>query len=64
MRKMLFDMGSSEDCKGPEEIAEIHVDEHSLGHAANGEVRAFSNTILWWRVSDGFFVCDTMCLAM
>ena len=50
--------------EGPKEVAEVAIDEHCSGHAGNGEVCTFCNTILGWRVRDSFFERDTMTFTM
>ena len=50
--------------EGPKEVAEVAIDEHCSGHAGNGEVCTFCNTILGWRVRDSFFERDTVTFTM
>ena len=61
---MLFDVCGSEHCKRPEEVTEVGIDEHSMGHAADGEVCAFSDTILRGGIRDHFLIDDSLCLAI
>jgi hypothetical protein len=53
---VLFDVGSSKDCKRPKEVAEVHVNEHGMGHVADCEIRVFGNAVLGWRVWDCLFI--------
>ncbi len=64
MWEPLFDVGSCEDCKGPEVIAEICINEHGTGHATYGKVCSFGNTILWRGVGDSFLVQYAMLLTV
>lgn len=43
----IFDVNSSLSGKRPEEVAEIGINEHCSGHACDGKVGVFSDTILW-----------------
>jgi hypothetical protein len=56
----LFDVGCSENGKWPEVVAEVGVDKHCSHHAADGEVCAFGDYVLWWGVRYCLFICDAI----
>lgn len=54
---MLFDMCCGEYGEQLEVVAEVGVDEHCSRHAADGEVRAFSNAIFGRGIGYCFLIC-------